>query len=337
MTLGQAATDRAGIMIDSVSNTLTNTIVFNTALGTDFPGIRLNSTGNVLSGIITANLAPATFSGSGSGAATLTGQITGAQGLTLETRSTDSLTITLNNAGTANNFTGGTTISFGTVITSHATALGTGNVGVSGSIAILKLAGTTLANSVALTNSGTLSGSGGVGTLSAASGGTISPGNSPGTLTAGNTTFGGGGAYTWEINNASGVSGTNYDLLSISGTLAITATSGSRFTLNLTSLLADNTAGNVINFSSTQNYSYTIATASSGITGFDASVFTLNTASFSNTLDGGTWSLAANGNNLNLNFTASAIPEPSTYAAIFGAAVLAFAAYRKRQNRSHSA
>mgnify|MGYP000443884902 CR=1 FL=1 len=112
-------------------------------------------------------------------------------------------------------------------------------------------------------------------------------------------------------------------VLLCAGSLNITATNASPFAINLTSLTAGNAAGNVINFNSASNYSYTIATASGGISGFGTDKFTLNTSGFSNALDGGTWSLAQSGNNLNLNYTASAIPEPSTYAAILGAAALA--------------
>jgi hypothetical protein len=215
------------------------------------------------------------------------------------------------------------------VSTGHVSAFGTGAVTVDGSTAVLNLAGTTIANAVSLANSAKLTGSGGVGALSLSGGGQISPGASPGTLTAGATTFAGGGIYTWEINNATGTVGTNYDLLSITGGLAITATSGSPFTINLTSLLANNTAGSVINFNNTTNYSYTVATASSGITGFGAENFSLNTSGFVNALGGGSWSIAQSGNDLNLIFT-SAIPEPSTYAMLIGAGALAVAAWRRR-------
>ncbi|MDO8540710.1 MAG: PEP-CTERM sorting domain-containing protein [Opitutaceae bacterium] len=183
-----------------------------------------------------------------------------------------------------------------------------------------------------------MQGSGGTGSLTL-DGGSVSPGNSPGTMTAGATTFGPGGSYTWEINSTTpGGAGasTGWDLLSISGALTITSTSGSPFTIHLTSLMANNSPGDVFNFNASQNSSYTIATASGGIGSFSANQFTLNTDSFSNALHGGTWSLAAAGNDLNLNFTASAIPEPSTYAAIAGVAALALAAWRRRRIRANA-
>ena len=54
-------------------------------------------------------------------------------------------------------------------------------------------------------------------------------------------------------------------------------------------------------------------------------------AGFTNALNGGNWSLAVVGNSLDLNFTASAIPEPSTYALGLGAAALGLAALRRRR------
>lgn len=215
----------------------------------------------------------------------------------------------------ANTYTGGTFIQAGTVRINNSTgsAFGTGAVTVA--------SGATLAGAGSFTGALQLNG-------------TYSPGNSPGTSNTGSQTWAGGGAYVWEINNATGVSGTNYDLLNITGSLNITATNASPFAINLTSLTTGNAAGNVINFNSAANYSYTIATASGGISGFGADKFTLNTSSFSNALDGGTWSLAQSGNHLNLNFTASAIPEPSTYAALAGLAALALAVHLRRRRPS---
>lgn len=191
---------------------------------------------------------------------------------------------------------------------------------------------TSLADStLSVGSAGTLAGTGTVGTLTIADGATIAPGNSPGTLNAGNTTFGAGGNYSWEINDAEGSAGTNWDFLNITGTLTITATAMDPFVIELISLLGDNSAGALANFDAAQDYSYTIATASGGITGFSADAFSVSTAGFVNNLLGGAWSLAQAGNSLNLNFTASAVPEPSTYAALAGLLALGFAFWRKRR------
>jgi len=111
--LGQAATDKAGIMFNNGNQTLTNDIVFNTGLGTDLKGIRLDSSGNVLSGTITANLAPITFSAFGTGAASLSGKLTGPFGLTVEDSFFGILTITITNAAANNDYQGDTTIAGG--------------------------------------------------------------------------------------------------------------------------------------------------------------------------------------------------------------------------------
>ena len=70
-----------------------------------------------------------------------------------------------------------------------------------------------------------MSGSGGgtVGALTISSGGILAPGNSPGTLNAGNTTWAGGGSLLWEINQSSATKGTDpgSDWVNITGTLTI--------------------------------------------------------------------------------------------------------------------
>lgn len=196
----------------------------------------------------------------------------------------------------------------------------------------LKLTGT-VANSAFTVAGGTLSGTGTTGALTIANGGTFAPGNSPGTLHSGNTTWAGGGNYLWEINDATGSAGSDpgWDFANINGVLSLTATAESKFTLQLVSLTLANTAGFAANFNPAENYSFTIASASGGITGFNSSYFAINASGFTNALNGGTWSVAQNGQNVDLVFTA--IPEPSTYAALLGLAALALAGWRRTRRR----
>jgi autotransporter-associated beta strand protein len=311
LLLNGANTYSGGTTISDGTLAITST----NAVGTGAVSISSGATLNM--GSLNLGLA-GTFAGRISGPGTVT--TTGAFNNGSATNFTHSFglggTAALNHSGTgtltltgASTYTGATTISNGTVR-------------VNGSIA----------NSATTVNSGgTLAGSGSVSTLTVNAGGTVAPGNSPGTLTAGNTTFASGGTYAFEINNATGTAGTNWDLLSINGSLTLTATAGSPFNVTLSSLLANNSAGDVINFNSAQNSSYTFITATGGIVGFDASAFAINSTAFSNPTDGGAWSIAQSGNNLNLNFTASAIPEPSTYAALAGLAALGLAFYRNRR------
>jgi len=110
ITIGQTAAGRAGMLFNAGNQTLTNDIVFNTALGNDYKGIRLDGAGIVFPGTITANLAPITFSAFGTGAASLTGKQTGPNGFTVEDSSFGTLTITLNNAAANNDYQGDTKI-----------------------------------------------------------------------------------------------------------------------------------------------------------------------------------------------------------------------------------
>ncbi|MES2657042.1 MAG: autotransporter-associated beta strand repeat-containing protein [Verrucomicrobiota bacterium] len=153
ITIGQIATDRAGILIN-VATTLPNAIVFNTALGNDNPGIRLEANGIILSGDITAN-SNAAFSGAGA-SATVSGVISGTGGLT----STNSGVLTL--SGT-NTYTGNTTISAGTLKNGSASTFtnkgsltmnGTGTLDLNGFNASFKEFGSGSVAGNTITNSG---------------------------------------------------------------------------------------------------------------------------------------------------------------------------------------
>jgi len=183
-------------------------------------------------------------------------------------------------------------------------------------------------------------------TVSILDGGTISPGLSPGTLTIdGNLAWQSGGNYNWELFNATGVAGaTNaWDLLSVSGALDLTGLGvGNEFKINLWTLSGlPQTSGSATNFVNTTNYTWTILTATNGITGFSANKFLINTVAtngtggFANALaPGWGFSLAQAGNNLNLVYAQLApepVPEPGTWAAaalLVGAA--GYARWRKR-------
>ncbi len=141
ITIGQAATDHVQIFVASGSNaTIANAIVVNSALGTDEAGtFRYDGTGNTLSGTINANLAPLTFNTGGTGAVSLTGQVTGASGLTLSNANGSSITVTMNNTTiNPNNYVGDTTIAgtHGTLVLGAANQIpngaSTGNLADSG-------------------------------------------------------------------------------------------------------------------------------------------------------------------------------------------------------------
>lgn len=179
--------------------------------------------------------------------------------------------------------------------------------------------------------SGTVSGSGNLGStpLSIGSGVTLAPGNSPGTTNSGTQTWASLGTYQWEINKVAASGGAKgningWDWDNITGNLNITATSGSKFTIDIVGLEpAGNSSGVVTGFNNTLNYTWTIASVSGSISGFDPSLFNLSTTNFSNNnaLGGGNFSIEQAGTDINLKFTA--VPEPSAWSLlVLGAAAI---------------
>jgi fibronectin-binding autotransporter adhesin len=157
-----------------------------------------------------------------------------------------------------------------------------------------------------ITNNATLDGIGAV-TGPVTVDGTIAPGSNYtiGTLTTGSESWNASGAMTFSLNNASNSAG--WSLLNITGGLHIAATPIAPFTIKLESLTSSNTPGPIIGFNSATNYTWTIATAASGFTNFDASDFAVDISAFVNALTGA-FRVATNGNALVLNYTAASKP-----------------------------
>ena len=187
---------------------------------------------------------------------------------------------------------------------------------------------------VTVGDQGVLSGSGTVAapTTTIAAGGTISPGNSPGNLTVeGDLVWNGGANYNWQVlgttNTPSFAAGVTWDLITVTGTLDLTALSpGNKFSINLWSLASTgpDVNGNISNFDATTSYEW-LAVVAGSITGFDAGNFDVNTsalngtAGFSNPTDSGyTFGVRQEGSNLYVTY--DVIPEPSTYALLAVAA-----------------
>ncbi len=110
-----------------------------------------------------------------------------------------------------------------------------------------------------------------------------------GTLTVGNSgsmTFNSGGTYVWNINNATGTAGSDpgWSLLNVSGSLNLGSLGASSFTINVTSLDLTDAAGSAANFNSLANYSWPIAYAAGGISGFNNTTpqFNIVTSAFAN-------------------------------------------------------
>ncbi len=157
----------------------------------------------------------------------------------------------------------------------------------------------------------TLAGDGTVAAVSVAGGGTLAPGLSPGALTATAATFGPGGNYNFQINDAASSAGIGWDLLDVTGSLTVAATAADPFAINLWSLLstAPDVNGNAANFDNQAASSWTFARAAGGFVDFSADKFAVNVAAvngtggFTNPLAGGSFAVAASGNDLNVVFT----------------------------------
>ena len=264
--------------------------------------------------------------------ATLSGQISNG-GLTVASSLNRRLTLS-----GSNSYGGATTLNSGTLEIASSGNIASSATTVNGGV--LDVQGT--AGVVTVNNGGTIKGDGTVSALTIASGGTLAPGNSPGTLdVAGNVTWGDGGHYQWEINDWTGTQGTNWDFLNITGTLTISAAT-SPFIIDVVSLLAGNSAGDVPNFAENSIYTFAIATAAGGISGFESSLFTINTSGFSGlgNTDAGTWAIARDNTTINLVYTgasytppsgATAIPEPGTASLLLIGLAGVLAARRSRR------
>jgi fibronectin-binding autotransporter adhesin len=314
-SLGSSSSDAANLVLSMATLRYTAS----TASSTD----RLFTIGAAGATLESTGAGAVTF-GSAGGANALSG--TGARALTLggggNGRNTvasllangadpvnDVLAVTKADAGTwvlsgGNTYTGSTTVSAGTLFINGDQSLATGAVSVA--------------------SGATLGGNGTVGGLTTlASGATLSPGASPGNLTFSQSlSFTSGANYNWQMLSATGTAGaTNaWDLVTVSGSLSVDSTSVDPFNINLWTLsgTGPDVSGNAANFNSSQDYTWTIATASGGIAGFDATKFRITTSAtngtggFSNSFGSGTFSIAQNGNDLNLVFTRGAAPSVIT-------------------------
>jgi len=185
-------------------------------------------------------------------------------------------------------------------------------------------------------NGGTLAGTNYAGVNLAVGGGrTLSPGNSPGTMVTASQTWTNGGNFNLEIHDFDLAPGTGFDTIAITGTLDLTGLTEGGFNINLWSLSAvgPDVDGDALNFNNMVGGSWLIVSTTGGISGFDATKFTIHvgaingTSGFSNDLGGGTFSISMVNNDLFLNFTP--IPEPSS-ALLLG---LGLAAWMIRKRR----
>lgn len=218
-----------------------------------------------------------------------------------------------------------------------------------------------LPNSAVTVNSGGIfGGTANMNSITVNTGGTLDPSPGPandtsntGTLSASNVTFASGSNWIVSLGDATGTAGASYNwdngtggwgLLDVANTLALPGNGG---TLNLLISTGGHETGapdfdfvpTPANFDPAANYTFRFASAGS-ITGFDSTLFNIGYDSLlsANGLDAaayftGTWSVSMHDSSLYLNYTgASAVPEPSTYAALLGAGALGLVAWRRRRS-----
>ena len=248
--------------------------------GTLLSGGRVVGDTRSLQGAITNNAA-VTFHQTTNGS--YTGLMSGAGG-SLTKSGAGTVTFTANNS-----YTGATTVSGGRLIVN----------GSQGSSA------------VTVSSGASLGGSGTVGGLTVS--GLVAPGNSIGTLSAGNTVFNGGGSFELEIFDWVNTAGTGWDLLAVTGNLTLSNTSGSPFTINLVSLQNSSTPGLSTDWNQNANFTNTFITYSGSLLGtsFATNLFTVNTNGFQNAING-TFSITNVTGGLALLYTTSFAPS-STY------------------------
>ncbi len=132
--------------------------------------------------------------------------------------------------------------------------------------------------------------------------GTLTPGSSIGSLSiTGAVTLAAGGQLVCEMNSTNNVPGVNNDYFTSGGALIIAATSSARFTVRPV-------APALTGWNNQKNYTWTLATAGGGVSGFAANKFTVDTSSFTNNLGSGSFSIGVSSNALQLNYVATTVP-----------------------------
>jgi len=228
-----------------------------------------------------------------------------------------------------NTYTGATRLEQGTLVVTTSSAINSSTILDVASGTVLDLSSI----SYSLPSTQTLSGFGTV-TGSFSMAGTLSPGNGPGTINTGSQAWLNGGDYNFQMLDAAGNAGAGWDLVSVAGVLNLSALGPDGFNINLWTLFngGPEINGNAANFDPSQDREWTIATASGGITGFEAGDFKINTAAtngtggWANGTGGGTFGILKDGNKLVLTFTA--VPEPGS---VTLAVVSALACLRRRR------
>lgn len=221
----------------------TTTRVFNLVDGSGGGGIENNGSGAlVISSAVTA-------AGTGSRVFRLSGTNTGSNRIV--SIAGTNVSVEKSGVGTwqltgASTYNGTTTVSAGILEIGNGGVINTSSgVTVNGAGAEFKYNSSTAFSRPLTLTQGILSGTGTIQTaVTVGSSGTISPGNSPGSQTYTSSQWLQDGTYKWELNALTGVAGTNWDRVAITGLLNLTGLSASnKFNIDLTTLTGSNTDG----------------------------------------------------------------------------------------------
>ncbi len=214
---------------------------------------------------------------------------------------------------TTNSYSGTTTVNAGTLLANNSSGSATGTGGVT------------------VNNGGTFGGTGSIsGVLTLNAGGRLSPGASIESLATGSNVWNGGSIFDFEFDTdgGTGSAGTNWDLLSITGTLDLSGASNvDPVVFNLFTMENATTSGPLTSWDETISHTWSgFVTTTGGFVDFASNKFNITTGGFQNSIDG-TFSVVQNGNNLDLVYIA--VPEPSA-ALLLGAIGAGFLLRRRR-------
>jgi len=183
---------------------------------------------------------------------------------------------------------------------------------------------------------GLLGGSGTVGVLTLQRGATLTPGNSPGLLTAASAVWGAGATYEWQLGSLTGTAGTHWDLFRVTGTLDMSGLSvNDKFNLNLVSI-----SNGPLDLSAGYEWTFVQAANFTGLSnlalGTDiTNLFNIATQGMDVGTDPANVKVLVGGQSNGLNsLNVWAVPEPSSQSLLaFGmAALVAVRSMRRKQS-----
>ncbi|MEI6121191.1 MAG: autotransporter-associated beta strand repeat-containing protein, partial [Opitutae bacterium] len=250
------------------------------------------------------------------------------------------------NLNAANSFSGGFSISGGTVIAGKTGALGSGTVTVNANSTLVVNA--ILANTITIKSNGTLTSDQAnqdIDDTTVEAGGLLVPGgNAIGTMTVHGLTLKGGSIVNWQISNALGavnntytLAGSGYDTFILNSLALTDASLSKRVHVQVKNIFGEKAS----NFDQHNVQTFKFAKLTNKLSLIDAAhvtdLFEIDASQFEylNGLqtDHLVWYMTVSADREYLYVVA--VPEPSTYGLGLGALALAFAAVRRRKQKKN--